>query len=116
MAIGRKIMSDNILQLTDDNFETEVINSNTPVLVDFWAVWCGPCKMVAPELEKLAAEKSSDVLKIGKLNVDENRDTAIKYGISSIPTLLLFKDGDVAKKLVGAMGKERMLNEIGDFI
>ncbi len=109
-------MSDNILQLTDDNFETEVINSNTPVLVDFWAVWCGPCKMVAPELEKLAAEKSSDVLKIGKLNVDENRDTAIKYGISSIPTLLLFKNGDVAKTLVGAMGNARLLSEIGDFI
>ncbi|MCK5566450.1 MAG: thioredoxin [Actinomycetia bacterium] len=109
-------MSDDILQLTDDNFETEVIKSSVPILVDFWAVWCGPCKMIAPELEKIADEKSSDVLKIGKMNVDENRDTAIRYGISSIPTLLLFKDGDVVKKLVGAMGKERMLSEIGDFI
>jgi thioredoxin 1 len=116
MIIERKIMSENMLQLTDDNFETKVINSNVPVLVDFWAVWCGPCKMIAPELEKLAEEKSSDVLKIGKLNVDENRDVAIKYGISSIPTLLLFKDGDVAKKLVGAMGKDRILDEIGEFI
>jgi thioredoxin 1 len=116
MVIERKIMSDNIVQLTDDNFETEVIKSSAPVLVDFWAVWCGPCKMITPELEKLAGEKSSDVLKIGKLNVDESRDTAIKYGISSIPTLLLFKDGEVAKKLVGAMGKDRILDEIGEFI
>jgi thioredoxin 1 len=116
MVIERKIMSDNIVQLTDGNFETEVIKSTAPVLVDFWAVWCGPCKMIAPELEKIADEKGSDVLRIGKVNVDECRDTAIKYGISSIPTLLLFKDGEVAKKLVGAMGKDRILDEIGEFI
>jgi thioredoxin 1 len=116
MVIERKIMSDNIIQLTDDNFETEVIKSTAPVLVDFWAVWCGPCKMIAPELEKIADEKGSDVLRIGKVNVDECRDTAIKYGISSIPTLLLFKDGEVAKKLVGAMGEDRILDEIGEFI
>lgn len=109
-------MSDNIIQLTDDNFETEVIKSTAPILVDFWAVWCGPCKMITPELEKIADEKGSDVLRIGKVNVDECRDTAIKYGISSIPTLLLFKDGEVAKKLVGAMGKDRILDEIGEFI
>lgn len=109
-------MSESMMELTDANFESEVINSSTPVLVDFWAVWCGPCKMITPELEKLAGEKSSDVLKIGKVNVDENRDTAVKYGISSIPTLLLFKDGEVAKKLIGAMGKDRILSEIGDFI
>lgn len=109
-------MSDKIVQLTDDNFESEVLQSATPVLVDFWAVWCGPCKMIAPELEKIADEKPVDVLKIGKLNVDENRDTAIKYGISSIPTLLLFKNGEVAKKLIGAMGKDRLLDEIKDFI
>ncbi|MCJ7471493.1 MAG: thioredoxin [Actinobacteria bacterium] len=109
-------MSDNIVHLTDDNFETEVIKSSVPVLVDFWAIWCGPCKLITPELEKLAAEKSSDVLKIGKMNVDENRDTAIKYGISSIPTLLLFKGGDVVKKLVGAMGKDRILSEIEKLI
>jgi len=109
-------MSDKIVDLTDANFETEVLQSQTPVLVDFWAVWCGPCKMIAPELEKIADEKPADVLKIGKVNVDENRDTAIKYGISSIPTLLLFKDGEVAKKLIGAMGKDRLLDEIGEFI
>ena len=104
------------MELTDTNFESEVINSSTPVLVDFWAVWCGPCKMIEPELEKLSGEKSGDILKIGRVNVDENRDISIKYGISSIPTLLLFKDGEVAKKLIGAMGKDRILSEIGDFI
>lgn len=109
-------MSDRMIELTDANFESEVLQSATPVLVDFWAVWCGPCKMIAPELEKIGEEKPADVLKIGKLNVDESRDTAIKYGISSIPTLLLFKDGEVVKKLIGAMGKERLLSEIGDFI
>ena len=116
MIIERKIMSDNVMEFTDDNFEAEVINSSVPVIVDFWAVWCGPCKMIGPEFEKIAEEKSSDVLKMGKLNVDESRDTAIKYGISSIPTLLLFKDGEVAKKLVGAMGKDRILDEIGELI
>jgi len=109
-------MSDKMTELTDKNFDSEVLKSSVPVLVDFWAVWCGPCRMVAPELEKIAEEKSADVLRIGKLNVDENRDTAIKYEITSIPTLLLFKDGKVAKKLVGAMGKDRLLEEIKDYI
>jgi len=104
-----------LIQLSDSNFDQEVLDSDLPVLVDFWAVWCGPCKMIAPEIEKLADEKN-DVLKVGKLNVDENRDTAIKFGISSIPTLLLFKDGKVAKKLVGAMSKDKILNEISSFI
>ena len=109
-------MSESMMELTDANFKSEVIDSSTPVLVDFWAVWCGPCKMIEPELEKLSGEKSGDILKIGRVNVDENRDISIKYGISSIPTLLLFKDGEVVKKLIGAMGKDRILSEIGDFI
>ncbi|HHT78272.1 MAG TPA: thioredoxin [Actinobacteria bacterium] len=104
-----------VTEFTDSNFESEVIKSDIPVLVDFWAVWCGPCKMIAPELEKLSEEKKG-LLKVGKLNVDENRDTAIKFSITSIPTLLLFKDGQVAKKLVGAMSKDRILNEISTFI
>ena len=108
-------MSQAISQLTDSNFESEVINSETPVLVDFWALWCGPCKIIAPELEKLAAEKSEQ-LKIGKLNVDENRDTAIKYSISSIPTLLLFKNGEIVKKLIGVMSREKILTEISRFL
>ena len=104
-----------ISQLTDSNFEGEVINSEKPVLVDFWAVWCGPCRVIAPEIEKLAEEKSEE-LKIGKLNVDDNRDTAIKYGISSIPTLLLFKNGEVVKEIIGIMSKDKILTEISQFL
>lgn len=108
-------MSGAISQLTDTNFESKVINSEKTVLVDFWAVWCGPCKMIEPELEKLVIEKGEQ-LKVAKLNVDENRDTAIKYGISSIPTLLLFKDGQIVKKLIGAMSKNKILTEISQFL
>ena len=108
-------MSEAIYQLTDSNFDGEVISSEKPVLVDFWAVWCGPCKMIAPELKKLSEEKSGE-LKIGRLNVDDNRDIAIKYGISSIPTLLLFKNGEVVKKLIGAMSKDKILTEISQFL
>ncbi|MDD5622916.1 MAG: thioredoxin [Actinomycetota bacterium] len=108
-------MSEFITQITDSNFSSEVIESQKPVLVDFWAEWCGPCKMIAPELEKLAAEKSGQ-LKIGKLNVDDNRETALKYSISSIPTLLLFKNGEIAKKLIGVMSKDKILTEISSFL
>jgi thioredoxin 1 len=104
-----------VMEFTDSNFDNEVLKSGTPVLVDFWAVWCGPCKMIAPEVEKIETEKAGS-LKIGKLNVDENRDTAIKYSITGIPTLLLFKDGQMVKKLVGAMSKDRILTEIAAFI
>lgn len=107
-------MSGAISQLTDSNFEGEVINSEKPVLVDFWAVWCGPCRAIATEIEKLAEEKIAE-LKIGKLNVDDNRDTAIKYGISSIPTLLLFKNGEVVKKII-AMSKNEIITEISQFL
>jgi len=108
-------MSEVVCQLTDSNFDSEVINSEKPVLVDFWAVWCGPCKLITPEVEKLAEERKND-LKVGKLNVDENRDTAIKYGINSIPTLLLFKNGEVVKRLIGAMPKDKILTEISQFL
>mgnify|MGYP000672147809 CR=1 FL=1 len=108
-------MSEVVCQLTDSNFDSEVINSEKPVLVDFWAVWCGPCKLITPEVEKLAEERKDD-LKVGKLNVDENRDTAIKYGINSIPTLLLFKNGEVVKRLIGAMPKDKILTEISQFL
>lgn len=104
-----------VMEFTDSNFDSEVLKSKTPVLVDFWAVWCGPCKMIGPEVEKLGIEKAGSLI-VGKLNVDENRDTAIKYSITSIPTLLLFKDGQIAKKIVGAMSKDRLLSEISAFI
>ena len=93
--------------LTKDNFENEVLNSNIPVLVDFWATWCGPCQMLAPELEQLAAENEQS-LKIGKINVDEQRELAMQFKISSIPTLMLFKDGTLAETVVGYRTKSQL--------
>ena len=94
----------NIITLTETNFSEEVINSPTPVLVDFWAEWCGPCKMIAPLLDELADEYSGKV-KIGKLNVDEHQCLAAEYGIRAIPTMLLFQGGQVAEQIVGARSK-----------
>ncbi len=100
---------------TDQNFEEEVIKSNLPVLVDFWAVWCGPCKMIAPIVEQLADELSGKV-KIGKLDVDSNQETSIKYGIRGIPTLLIFKDGKVVDTIVGAVPKANILSKLQPFM
>jgi thioredoxin 1 len=92
---------------TDDNFEGEVLKSDKPVLIDFWAPWCGPCKTIGPVVEELA-EKFKDSVKIMKLNVDENQKTAVNYGVRSIPTLILFKDGKVLDTLIGLVPKERL--------
>lgn len=94
-------------QFTDQNFEQEVLKSNKPALVDFWAAWCGPCQMMEPIIDELA-EEMKDKYKVGKLNVDENRETASKYGVMSIPTLIIFKDGKVVKQLVGVQSKESL--------
>ncbi len=104
-------MVENILEITDNNFEETVLNSETPVVVDFWAEWCGPCKMIAPTLEQLADEYVG-TFKVGKLNVDDNRETAMKYGIRSIPTLLVIKEGAVAEQIVGAHPKDTLKNKI----
>lgn len=100
-------MAGNVLDVTDASFEQEVLKSDIPVLVDFWAAWCGPCRMVAPVVEELAADYAGKV-KVAKLNVDENRNTAAKYGIMSIPTLLVFKNGEVKNRLVGFRPKGEM--------
>lgn len=100
-----------VIKITNDNFQKEVLESSKPVLVDFWATWCGPCRMQAPVLEELAAE--SDSVKIGKLNIDEEQALAIKYRVSSIPTLMLFKDGQVAETLVGLRSKNELAEMLG---
>ncbi len=104
--------SANVKEFSDQNFETEVLKSDQPVLVDFWAEWCGPCKMLAPTIEKLAGAYVGKV-KVGKLDTDTNRDTAMKYGISAIPTVILFKGGQVAQKFVG-LRQEREFKEALD--
>ena len=100
-------MSEQILYVTDDTFEQEVINSSNPVLVDYWAEWCGPCEMIAPILEEIASEYTGKV-KIAKLNIDENPQTPPRYGIRGIPTLMLFKDGNVEATKVGALSKSQL--------
>jgi thioredoxin 1 len=100
-------VSEQILYVTDDTFEQEVINSSNPVLVDYWAEWCGPCKMIAPILEEIASEYTGKV-RIAKLNIDENPQTPPRYGIRGIPTLMLFKDGNVEATKVGALSKSQL--------
>jgi len=103
--------SENVVTFNDTTFDTDVLKSAVPVLVDFWAEWCGPCKMMGPTIDAVAAEFAGKA-KVGKLNVDDNPATAGRFQIRGIPTLLLFKDGAVAEQIVGAVGKEKVQNLI----
>jgi thioredoxin 1 len=103
------------LHLTDASFETEVVKSEHPVLIDFWASWCGPCKMIAPIIDELATEYQGKV-KVGKVDVDSNQNTAIHFGIRSIPTLLIFKGGQVVDTIVGAVPKQTIVDKLNSHL
>ena len=100
-----------LLQVTDDSFDDEIINSDMPVMVDFWAEWCGPCKMVGPVVEELAQEYEGKI-KIAKMDVDKNRQTPVRFGIRNIPTLIMFKGGEVVRTIVGAQTKNQLDEEL----
>lgn len=104
-------MANNVSELTDANFQGEVLESEQPVLVDFWAPWCGPCRMIAPMVEELAGENRGS-FKIGKINIDENPQAAQNYGVNSIPTLMIFKGGEVVDRFVGVQPKNRLQQAI----
>jgi thioredoxin 1 len=103
-------MAGAITDVTDANFQAEVLESDTAVLVDFWAPWCGPCRVIAPSLEEINAER--DDLRVVKLNVDENQQTAARYDVMSIPTLIVFKNGEPANRIIGALPKKRLVQEL----
>jgi thioredoxin 1 len=108
-------MSERIVQLDDATFDEHVKSSDVPVLVDFWAEWCGPCKMIAPVLEEIAQEQEGK-LAIGKLNIDDNLDVTRRYDVMSIPTLILFKDGEAVARLIGAKPKSQLLQELSSYL
>jgi thioredoxin 1 len=108
-------VSDGIVTLTDATFDETVKSSPTPIVVDFWAEWCGPCKMIAPVLEEIAVEHEGS-LTVAKVNVDDNPDAARRFSVMSIPTLIVFQDGEPAKRLVGAKGKAQLLEDLSEFL
>ncbi len=107
--------SQTVVEFTDANFETEVINSDIPVIVDFWAEWCQPCRMLAPTIDEIAGEYDGRV-KVGKVDTDSNREVSMKWGIQSIPTVIIFKGGEVAKKFVGLTPKDKFVEALADLL
>ncbi len=108
-------MVEGMLTLTEQTFDEEIKGTDTPVLVDFWAEWCGPCKMIAPVLDQIALDHPG-TLRIGKINIDENLELARRFNVMSIPTLILFKDGEVQLRIIGAKGKGQLLEELHPFL
>jgi thioredoxin 1 len=107
-----RLMADNVIEVSADRFQDEVLDATVPVVVDFWAPWCGPCRVVAPEVEKLAMRAEGSV-KFVKVNIDENREVAMKYGVMSIPTIAKFERGSIVAQAVGAKGADALSNELG---
>ena len=108
-------MSNNTIEFTDQSFNKEVVQADIPVLIDFWAVWCGPCKAIAPVIEEIAVEYDGKV-KVGKLDVDQNQKTAMEYGVRSIPTILIIKSGEVVSQIVGAVPKENIIKALDEIL
>jgi len=111
MVMERRLSMSDLLEVTDETFETEIMNSDLPAIVDFWAEWCGPCRMVSPMVEELANEYKGKI-KVAKMNVDQNRQTPARFGIRNIPTLIFFKGGEVAKTIIGAQPKSSIEEEM----
>ena len=108
-------MSNNTIEFTDQSFNKEVVQADIPVLIDFWAVWCGPCKAIAPVIEEIAVEYDGKV-KVGKLDVDQNQKTAMEYGVRSIPTILIIKSGEVVSQIIGAVPKENIIKALDEIL
>ena len=108
-------MSNNTIEFTDQSFNTEVVQADIPVLIDFWAIWCGPCKAIAPVIEEIAIEYDGKV-KVGKLDVDQNQKTAMEYGVRSIPTILIIKSGEVVSQIIGAVPKENIIKALDEIL